>query len=138
MKQPLSQSQFNLTQQHRVQSAVDLYVCGTKVVRLAHKVCDECKNGRLPFVYLAGFMEFVAMAERLKGHPILGYLDGPLEDLLTGDMDGVLARIHQCAISYHLRIGCALCDIAPFGSLLESINAHGHIFPVRVSKPLLS
>ena len=136
IKHPLYATQFDLTQQHHMESAIDLYICGVKVIRLAHKVCDECESGRLPFLYHATFDEFVAMAERLRDHSILGYLDGPLEDLLTGEMDSVLARIHQCAIGYRLRIGRALCDVAPFGGLLESIQAHGHIFPVRISNYL--
>jgi hypothetical protein len=136
MKQPLSQTHFNLNQQQHIQSAVDLYICATKVVKLAHKVCDDCENGGLPFIYRVGFDEFVGMAERLRVNPILQYLDGPLEDLLTGDMDNVLARIHRCAIGYRLRIGRALCDIPPFGGLLQSIQDHGHIFPVRVSDHL--
>lgn len=97
---------------------------------MAHKVCDRCENGQLPFMFRAGFDEFVAMAEGLRTDNILSYLDGPLHDSLTGDMDGVLARIHQCAIMYRIKVGRELCDIAPFGSLLQSILNHGHIFPV--------
>jgi hypothetical protein len=133
MKGLLSDHLFNLTKQQNVRSAVDLYVCTTKAVKLAHKVCDECENGRLPFMYRAAFDEFVAISESLRVNTILGYLDGPLEDLLTEDMDAVLARIHQCAIGYRLRIGRGLCDVAPFGTLVESILAHEHLFPVRES-----
>jgi hypothetical protein len=81
-------------------------------------------------MYHAAFDEFVAISESLRVNSILGYLDGPLEDLLTEDMDAVLAQIHQCAISYHLQIGRGLCDVAPFGTLVESILAHEHLFPV--------
>jgi len=115
-----------------MQSAIDVYICGMKVIKMAHDVCDRCEHGSLPFMYHAGFGEFASIAECLKDHSILGYLDGPLEDLLTENIDHVLARIHQCAISYRLKIGRALCDVAPFGPLLESIQVHGCIFPVRV------
>ena len=130
MKQHISQSRFHSKHQQHVHSAIDLYICATGAVRIAHKVCDECENGRLPFIHHAGFDEFLSITERLKMNSILSYLDGPLEDLLAEDMDGVLARIHQCAITYRLKIGRALCDVAPFGCLLESIQEHGHIFPV--------
>jgi hypothetical protein len=103
---------------------------------MAQKLCDDCESGQLPFMYRAGFDEFISLAERLKDNEILGYLDGPLEDLLTEEMDLALARIHQCAISYRLQIGRALCDVAPFGTLLASIQEHSHLFPVRVSCPL--
>jgi hypothetical protein len=84
-------------------------------------------------MYSAGFQEFTAMADCLRLDSILGYLDGPLHDVLTEDMDGVLARIQQCAIGYRLRIGRGLCDMAPFGSLLEAIHANQHLFPVCAS-----
>ena len=88
-------------------------------------------------MYCAGFKEFTTISECLRLNSILSYLDGPLEDLLMEDMDVVLARIHQCMITYCLKIGQALCDVAPFGTLLESILAHANIFPICVSDPLL-
>jgi hypothetical protein len=136
VKQHLSQVLFNLTPQQHIHSAIDAYISTTKAVKMAHKVCNDCERGQLPLVYRAGFDEFIALAERLKDNAILGYLDGPLEDLLTEDIDLALARIHQCAISYRLKIGRASCDIAPFGTLLASIQEHGHLFPVHVSHPL--
>jgi hypothetical protein len=45
MKGLLSDYLFNLANQQNVRSVVDLYVCTTKAVKLAHKVCNECENG---------------------------------------------------------------------------------------------
>jgi hypothetical protein len=132
LKLILFQVSFHLTPHQLAQSSVDVYIGATKAVRLAHKLCDECEKGQLPFMHRTGFDEFIALAEKLKLNTILEHLDGHLEDFLMEDMDGVLARIYQCAISYRLRIGRALCDVAPFGALLESIQMHDHLFPVRV------